>query len=440
MLKQIYIILISISIIGNISAQTIDTQKLDKYFKVLEDNNKFMGSVAIFDNGKIVYTNQVGFADVEANKMPDDNTKYRIGSISKTFTATMVFMAIEKGKLSLDQTIDKYFPDIKNSNKITIANLLNHSSGIHNFTNDKDYLTYNTKPKSRDEMLEIITKKGSDFEPGSKSEYSNSNYVLLSIILEKIYNKSYSDLLNEKIVNPLSLANTYYGGKIDFFKNEANSYIYSGRWMKQPETDMTIPLGAGAIISTPSDLLLFADALFNYKLVNESNINKMKTLKNNFGMGLFKFPFYEKSAYGHNGGIDGFTSSLGYFPEEKCGFALTSNGTNYDNNSISIALLSALFDKPYDIPSFEIIEINPQELDKYLGIYSSNNFPLKITISKVDGKLTAQATGQPSFPLEATAKDKFKFDMAGIVMEFDTEKNQMTFKQGGGTYVLTKEK
>lgn len=439
MIKRLYIILISISLIGNISAQQIDTQKLDKYLKTLEENNKFMGSVAIFDDGKIVYTKQLGFADLEASKKPDESTKYRIGSISKTFTATMIFMAIEEGKLSLDQTIDKFFPNIKNSDKITIANLLNHSSGIHNFTNDSDYLTYNTKPKTREEMLGLIIKKSSDFKPSSKSEYSNSNYVLLSIILEKIYGKSYSYLLYDKIINPIDLANTYYGGKIDFFKNEANSYIYSGKWIKQPETDMSIPIGAGSIISTPSDLLLFADALFNYKLLSESSINKMKTLNNNFGMGLFKFPFHEKTAYGHNGGIDGFSSSLGYFPEEKCGFALISNGTNYDNNSISIAILSALFEKPYDIPSFEVIELNPKDLDKYLGVYSSDNFPLKITISKSDGELIGQATGQPSFPLEATEKDKFKFDMAGIVMEFETEKNQMTLKQGGGVYILTKE-
>jgi CubicO group peptidase (beta-lactamase class C family) len=201
MKKNIVIIFISIISIQVGLSQTIDTIKLNNYFKSLDSNNKFMGSVALMKNGKIIYKNQIGYSDIERQKKQNENTKYRIGSISKTFTSVLVFKAVEEGKLVLNKTINNYFPDIKNSNSITISNLLNHRGGIHNFTDDREYLEYHTKPKDKIEMLSIIAKFDSDFEPNSKSEYSNSNYVLLSYILEKTYNKTFSEILKDEIVN-----------------------------------------------------------------------------------------------------------------------------------------------------------------------------------------------------------------------------------------------
>ena len=439
MKKNIVIIFISIISIQVGLSQTIDTLKLNNYFKSLDSNNKFMGSVALMKNGKIIYKNQIGYSDIERQKKQNENTKYRIGSISKTFTSVLVFKAIEEGKLDLNKTINNYFPDIKNSNSITIRNLLNHRSGIHNFTDDKEYLEYNTKPKDEIEMLSIIAKFDSDFEPNSKSEYSNSNYVLLSYILEKTYNKTFSEILTDEIVNPIKLNNTIFGGKINLENNESHSYSYNGKWEKQTETDMSIPLGAGGIISTPSDLLKFAEALFNYRIISKNSLSQMEKLKDNYGMGLFKMPFYDKYSFGHTGGIDGFSSVFGYFPEEKSAFALTSNGSNYDTNEISIALLNVLFNKPFKIPSFKVYELKSEDLDEYLGIYSSPSFPLKITITKSKNVLIAQATGQSSFHLDATEKDKFEFKQAGIVLEFDSNNKQMTLRQGGGIFKLTKE-
>jgi len=420
-------------------SQNLDTLKLNNYFKSLDVNNKFMGSVALLKNGEVIYTQQIGFADIDTQKKPNKSTKYRIGSITKTFTATLTLKAIEEGKINLDTTIENYFPNIKNSNVITISNLLNHRSGIYNFTNDKDYRKYNTKPKSKHEMLSIISKFESDFTPNSKAAYSNSNYVLLSYILEKVYQKTYAEILTQKIIHPIGLKNTYYGGKINLANNEANSYTYKGKWKKQTETDMSIPLGAGGIVSTPYDLLQFSEALFNHKIISEKSLTKMKTLEDNYGMGLFKKPYHNTFFFGHNGGIDGFSSLLGFLPKEKYAIALTSNGTNYNNNKIAIVLLNTLFNKPFDIPTFKTYTFKPEDLDIYLGLYSSPTFPLKITITKSENILIAQATGQSAFNLEATDKDKFKFDQAGIVLEFDTTNNQMTLKQGGGVFKLTRE-
>lgn len=398
-----------------------------------------MGSVAVSQNGKTIYTNQIGFADIENKVKPNVNTKYRIGSISKTFTTVLIFKAIEEKKLKLTDKIDRYFPSIKNAGKISIGNLLNHRSGIHNFTALPDYLTWNTEKKSQEELIKIIEDSGSDFEPDTKAEYSNSNFVLLSFILEKVYGKSYAQLLTEKITKPLGLKNTYYGKKIDIEDNETYSYSFKGSWKKEPETDMSIPVGAGALVSTPSDLTRFADALFAGKLISREHLATTKTLKDNYGMGLFPIPFHDKSGFGHNGGIDGFTSVLYHFDDDNVSIALTSNGTAFDNNQISIALLSAAYNKPYDIPAFKVFEEPSEVLESYLGVYSSKEMPLKITITKNDKTLVAQATGQSSFALEATEKDKFKFDRAGVVLEFNPEEKTIILKQGGGIYRFKKE-
>ena len=416
--------------------QELDTTRLNLYFDSLGKHNKFMGSVSLLIGNDIVYTRQTGYSDVESQKRPNDSTKYRIGSISKTFTATLIFQAIDDRKLTLDKSIKKWFPKIENGKNITVENLLNHSSGIHNFTNDIVYQSYYTQRKSEKEMLEIISKAGSDFEPGSIAVYSNSNYVLLSYILENVYKKSYSQLLNDQILDKLNLNNTFYGKQIKPDNNECFSYAFDEEWKKQPETDMSIPIGAGAIVSTPTELNLFAKALFNGELISQNSLKKMKSISSGFGMGIFKIPFQNQTSYGHNGGIDGFSSSFGYFPKEKYGFALIANGSNYDNNKIALTLLKCMFKEPFEIPEFVIL--TSDQLDKYIGVYASSEFPLEITISKKGSSLKAQATGQAEIPLEPTEQNVFTFEPAKIEMKFNPLNNEMTLKQGAGNYILKK--
>ena len=420
-------------------SQNLDKTKLDNYFNALEQNNKFMGSVAVSKNGEIIYIKSIGFADIENKVKATENSKYRIGSISKSFTTVLILKAVEQKKLNTNQTIDKWFPTIKNAKKITVYHLLSHRSGIHNFTDDKDYQNWNTQPKTEKEMIEIIAKGGSDFNPDSKAEYSNSNFVLLTYILEKTFTKSYSDLLQEFIVKPIGLKNTYVFGKINPSNNECKSYSFSGSWKTETETDFTVPLGAGAITSTPSDLTKFADALFSGKLLTNESLEIMKTIKDGYGIGLFQIPFYKSVGYGHTGGIDGFSSIYSYFSDDKISYALISNGTNINNNDISIAVLSAIYDKPYEIPVFTTFTLTSEDLDKYLGVYASKQIPLKITISKDGNTLIAQGTGQPAFPIEATEKDKFKFDQAGAKFEFNLTAKTMILFQGGGQINFTKE-
>jgi len=432
------ILVLTLSLIG-FAQSNFDKTKLDNYFNALEKNNKFMGSVAVSKNGEIIYTKSIGFADIENNLKATENSKYRIGSITKSFTTVLVLKAIEQKKLDLNQSTDKWFPTIKNAKQITVKHLLSHRSGIHNFTNDKDYLAYNTQPKTEKEMVEIIAKGGSDFQPDSKAEYSNSNFVLLTYILEKTFNKSYSELLQEYIVKPIDLTNTYVFKKINTSNNECKSYKFVSSWKEETETNYTIPLGAGAITSTPSDLTKFADALFDGKLLKSESLEIMKTVKDGYGIGLIQIPFYNSISYGHTGGIDGFSSVYSHFSEDKISYALISNGANMNNNDISIAVLSAVYDKPYEIPAFTTFNVTSEELDKYLGVYSSKQIALKITITKDGNTLIAQGTGQPALTLEATDKDKFKFDQAGAKFEFNPTDNKMILFQGGGQIEFTKE-
>ena len=193
------------------AAQVINGPQLDTYFKVLAENDKFMGNVLISSNGKNMYQYQAGKADIETQTKLTDSSRFRIGSVSKTYTAVLILKAVEEKKLSLEQTIDKYFPNLPNARKITIRQLLNHHSGIKNFTNADDFGEWAMQARTGDELLARIAAGGSDFEPGTKGEYSNSNYVLLSLVLQQLYQKPYDNILKEKIIIPLGLKNTGSG-------------------------------------------------------------------------------------------------------------------------------------------------------------------------------------------------------------------------------------
>jgi CubicO group peptidase (beta-lactamase class C family) len=439
MRKILIISLLSALFLSNSMGQEFNRGKLDSLFTALETHNKFMGSISVSRNGELLYSRAIGYADADQKIKSTTETKYRIGSITKMFTATLILKAVEENKLSLNQTIESFFPDLENANKITITTLLNHRSGIHNFTANSDYLSWNTKPKTEKELLDIIINEKSDFEPDTKTQYSNSNYLLLTFILEKIHKKPYEVLLNTHIIKPLKLKHTRLGGPINAKNNECYSYKYNGEWVKEAETDMSIPRGAGAIVSTPTDLTRFIESLFAGKIITETSLKQMTTLQNNIGLGIFQFPFDDKKCMGHGGGIDGFSSMLVYIPEDKVSVALTTNGLNYNSNNIVIAALKSVYGKPFEIPSLTSLKLNADDLIPLLGTYVSAQLPLKITITNNGSTLIAQATGQSAFPLEATAINHFKSDMANLTMEFDPLTKSMILKQGGGVFKFVKE-
>lgn len=420
-------------------SQGFNKTKMDEFMNVLDENQKMMGTIAVAQDSKIVYSKSIGFADVE-NKIKNSlETKFRIGSVSKIFSAVLVMKAVEEGKLKLDDKLSKFYPEIKNSEKITIENLLNHRSGIYNITDLPDYLSWNQNAMTKQEMVAKIKSNGIDFEPGIKFSYSNSGYILLGYILEKVYKKSYAELLEQKITKPLGLKNTYYGGKINPQKMEAFSYTLETPLIKSEETDLSIPAAAGAMVSTSADLLKFIQDLFNYKIISEKSLSQMTTMTDNYGFGIFRVPFYNTSGFGHNGGIDAFTSALYYFPELKTGYVMLSNGTAFDNNQITIAAMSLATGKNIEIPNFTAANVDPATLQKYAGTYSSTQLPIKIEVREKDGQIFAQATGQGEFPLQAKSENTFTFDTAGIQLDFDSDKKTMKLLQGGMEILFTKE-
>jgi D-alanyl-D-alanine carboxypeptidase len=423
-------------------AQQLNTAKLDSLLTGLAANNKMMGSLAVSRAGQMVYSHAFGYAQLEPKTPATPATRYRMGSISKMFTAVMIFQLIEEKKLTLDTKLGTFFPQLPNASTITIDQLLSHRSGLHSITAEAAFLGYMTQPKTQAELLAIMAKLKPDFEPGAKFDYSNSNYIVLGYIVEKLGKQPYAQALQKRVVAKAGLKSTYYGGKIDPQKQEAFSYKpgVSG-WQPEVETDMSIPGGAGAVVSTPADLDRFLGALFGGKLVSAASLGEMKTIRDGFGRGLMLMPFNDKQSFGHGGVIDGFQSLASYFPGDKLAITLSTNAHSYALNDAMLGVLSICFNRPYRIPDFAAPAFVPAaaDLDRYVGTYASPGFPLKITFTKEGSTLVGQATGQQPIPLEAVSQGIFKFDAAGIRAEFDATKPMFTLKQGGRTTVFTKE-
>ncbi|RZK69424.1 MAG: class A beta-lactamase-related serine hydrolase, partial [Pedobacter sp.] len=402
-------------------AQTIHKARLDSMLNFLSSNNKTMGSLAITHDGKLIYQKSVGFAAIDspATIPASAKTKYRIGSISKMLTGVLVMQLVEEGKLSLDNTLDKFYPQIQNSAKITLGMMLNHHSGLHNYTNDPLFLTYMKSPQSNEQMLTRIAAMKPDFEPGTRGQYSNTNFLLLGYILEKVTSKNYSELVKQRIINKIGLKDTYYGGKINTANNEALSYDYDGKWKKAFEFDISVANAAGGIVSTPADINKFIEALFGGKLIKPASLAVMKTITDNYGSAMFSWPFKGKTGYGHNGGIDAFVTELKYLPEEKIAVSYFSNGGAYDPAWVVASALRIYFNEPYAIP----VSVETPALDKYIGVYASKQNEIKITISKEGNILFLQGSGQSKLPLDPLKTvNHFEYDAAGIVLEFRPDK------------------
>ena len=431
-------------------AQTLDKAKLDQFFDRLTEKNKAMGSVVIAKDGQILYTRSIGYGQINgAEKKPlTAASRYRIGSITKMFTAAMIFQLVEEGKLKQTETLDKFFPQIPNANKITIAQILAHRSGIPNVRREQNsQRNVNTIPMTKDEHLALIVKATPDFEPDTKSLYSNSGYFLLGFIIEKVTGKSYEEALRQRITAKIGLRDTYTAtGNIDVNKNESLTYfmVPGGDWKQVPETHPSILFGAGAIVSTPHDLTTFIQALFDGKLVSQESLDQMKTIRDGEGLGMETFSFDGQTFYGHTGGADNYGAWLSYLPEEKLAVAYTTNAKVYPVKDILSGVVDIYYNNPFQIPAFESIAVSPEVLDKYVGAYSFPGAPAKFVITRDGATLYAQPPGtQSPLPLEATAQDKFKIDngtAGGIAIEFDVAKNQMTIKRNGGERVFTKEK
>lgn len=433
--------------------------RMDSLLNYLHENNKFMGSLTIREGENVVFNKAYGYADVEKNIKADRFTRYKIGSISKTFTAVMVMQLIEEKKMTLQTKLNRFYPKVKNADKISIYDLLHHRTGIVDYINqDTTFHTSLDKKHSKEDILKVITSFKSNFEPGSKYEYSNSNFFILGCIIEKLTKKSYAENLQHRIVkkaelgtfenktemtakgavtNKVFVPTTYYKEEATNTTNrESYSFYFDGtNWVKSLENHNSIAFASGGITSTTADLTKFIYALFNGKLVSQASLDQMKEIKEGYGKALIQFPFGERRFYGHGGRIENFSSMLGYYPTEKLSFSLISNGDNFVQNDIIIGILSIYYKMPFPFPQF--MKMDKAELAKFTGTYASKDIPLKITVSEKNGELSAQATGQGAFPLTFKEETTFVFAAAGIEMVFGDK--SFVLIQGGMKFNFTKE-
>jgi CubicO group peptidase (beta-lactamase class C family) len=427
--------------ISHLQAQSFEKARLDSLMIGLESNNKAMGSLLIVKNGQPEYDKSIGYGLINKRKSEklDKRSKYRIGSISKMFTAVITFQLIEEGKLQLSTPLALYFPQLSNAQTITIEQMLGHKSGLYDYV--KDWDSWRFTPKTDNDIVAMVAAQKPVFEPGTKTAYSNTNYLLLGYIIEKICGKPYAQVLQERITSKIGLKNTYYGGNINATKKEAFSYAYEeGAWKQQTETHITAAGGAGGIVSTTTDLTKFVQALFAEKLINQNSLNQMLAVKEGIGLGIEQLPFYDKTLYGHSGQIDYFQSWLLYLPKDSVAIAYLSNGYGgVPVNDVLNGVLHLYYGKPYTIANYTSVAVAPAELDTYTGTYTCSQPAMQLKVIQQKGKLYAQATGQSPFPLDAVTTHTFKFDAAGIVIEFLENKQGLNLKQGGGTYVFTKD-
>lgn len=421
-------------------AQTLDRAKLDQLFDRLLEKNKGMGGVVLAKDGNILYSRSFGYRQIKGNeKQPlTAETKYRIGSITKTFTAVMIFQLVEEGKLKLTDTLDKFFPQIPNASRITLAHILNHRSGIHDIEHDG---VWGKQSRTKDEVVARIAQGQPNFEPDARHQYSNAGYILLGQIVEKAGGKPYQQALKERITSRIGLKDTYLGVEnTDPGRNEALSYSYLGGWRESPEISFSITGGAGSILSTPADMTKFIQALFDRKLVSQRSLDQMKTMRDGEGMGMEPFTFAGKTLYGHTGGSSTSGAWLAYFPDEKLALAYTTNAKIYPVRNIVTGVFDIYWNRPFQIPTFDAFTVSPEILDRYVGVYTIAGTPARMTVTRDGATLYIKAGAEGAgVPLEATAEDKFKID-PGVVFEFDAAKGQLTIKRPNGDRVFKKEK
>jgi len=430
-------------------AQPIDTAKLDSLFDILTAKNLAIGSILITQNGRLVYQRSFGnpqsFASPQPSGSPNpsDNqppaTTYRLGSITKLFTAVMIYELIDRNQLSLDDTLSKFFPDLPDAGRITIADMLGHRSGLANFTAPATgFDTWKDQPHTHDQLLAFIKSQSPDFVPEAKADYNNSNFLLLGYILEKISHRPYKDLVNERIIHQLGLQATYYGDHAGFQGKEAPSYKYfDNKWQEEKAVYLDNFGGAGAMISTPQDMCKFITAIFGGNIISRRSLARMTRIeKDGYGWGMFSFGDSLHTGYGHNGKTEGFASSLQYYPENKLAIGYCTNGELYPKDKILTEVFKICFNEPAALPTFIPVTLSRDQLQPFTGTYAGDN-GLQVTSAIENGSLTLAAKGQ-QFALEALSDHEFRNTRFGFFFEFGNGGQQLVVHDAAVTYWLHK--
>ena len=291
--------------------------------------NKFSGTVLVARNGKPVFRKGYGLANREWNIPNDPQTKFRLGSITKQFTATAILQLVEAGKLNLEDPVSKYYTASPAAwSKVTIHHLLTHTSGIPSYTDLPGFFgTQSMTDRTPAEIVKLTEDKPLDFEPGTKFKYDNTGYILLGYIIEKVSGQKYADYLRAHIFDPIGMHDTGYDTAREIIPHRAAGYNNTGMtWINAPYLAMSLPYAAGSLYSTVDDLLLWDQALYAKKPLTAASLEKMYTpFKDNYGYGWFIDNKSKHRRIDHQGGINGFNTIIVRYPDDKVTVIVLAN-------------------------------------------------------------------------------------------------------------------
>lgn len=396
--------------LGAAPALAQDAGRMQQVIAVDADKGEFMGAVLVARDGQVLLDRGYGSANLEWKIPNDGDTKFRLGSVSKQFTAAAILLLQERGKLSLDAPVRTFLPDAPAAwEKVTVRHLLSHTGGVPNFTSFDDYGKTKTLPATLDSLTARFRDKPLEFQPGEKFAYSNSGYILLTAIVEKASGQPYAAFVADNIFKPLGMADSGYDSHATVLAHRASGYTPSPRGVVNTDyIDMTIPQGAGALYSTTRDLLKWNRGLFGGRLLRPESLAAMTTpVKDNYALGLVVAKVDGATVINHGGGIEGFNTWLGYDPDRKLTVAVLGNLNGGAPDRIGKSLMTLARGGGVVLPSErQAIAVPVEKLREYEGVYELS--PTFAITMRVEGnKLMTQATGQAAFELFGEKPDKF---------------------------------
>lgn len=386
------IFILFLVLISNMSFAQTKVEQIEELLSTYEEYGKFNGSVLVSDQGKVIYKKGFGMASMEWDIPNQPNTKHRLGSITKQFTAMLILQLVAEGKLDLQEPITTYLPDYPKASGdiITSHHLLTHTSGIPNYTSFPKFMEDESRnPYTPEAFVKKFDEKALDFTPGEKFSYSNSGYFLLGVIAEKLSGKSYEKLLHEKIFTPLKMINTGYDNHGDILKNRATGYEKQGKdYRNSAYLDMTIPYAAGSMYSTVEDLYLWDQALYTTTLLPKKYMTMyFEPYIPAFGSAQYAYGWgvgYEKIgsstdsiyAIGHGGGINGFNTNISRTTSNKSMIVLLNNTGGAPLNEMTRAIRGIMHGTTYDMPKKSVADaiwavIEGKGIDAGIAHYNS---------------------------------------------------------------------
>ncbi len=409
-------------------------KKLDELLSSKFSKSEPGCEILVAKKGEIVYKKAFGSANLELNVPIKPEMVFKLGSITKQFTAVAILQLVEQGKISLQDSLQKFVADFpSNSKTITIENLLTHTSGI------KDYMQIDYQEpylERRDfdpkELIDRFKNVPLEFEPGTKYKYSNSGYFLLGYIIEKVSGKSYKTYVEENILKPLDLNNIYFDTSNNIIPNRVSGYRKEGVAFKNADYwSMTIAYAAGELISNVEDLFKWNRGLYSYKILKKQSLEKAFVpfkLKDGsiteYGYGWILKNINGIKSIEHGGAITGFLTNEIYYPDEDVFVAALFNCQCAPKDELSVDIASIALGKTFQ----NEVKVDAALLNEYIGTYTlSINTKRTITIKKENEHLIAEISGQGTVPLIFQSDTKFQFkNILGAECEFIKENGKVT--------------